>query len=206
MMVGLVDYFDAEKILKKYGIRSVESKYVESADAAASFAGGDKIVLKLISDKALHKSKSGLVAAGLETEKEIRRAYFDLSGKGGALRPYKILAQKMVKGQIEIIIGGNIDEQFGKMILLGLGGIYVEAFKDFALRICPITERDAQEMLLQLRSKDMIAKDQKSKDLIVDLLLRVSKLFMENSISELDLNPIILHDGIYDAVDLRMIR
>jgi hypothetical protein len=117
-----------------------------------------------------------------------------------------MLAQQMVRGGTEIIIGGKIDPQFGKMVLLGLGGIYVETFKDFALRLCPITKYDAISMLKQLRSSAIVAPDKKTAERITELLLKTSRMYTENNITELDLNPVLIHDGTYDAVDLRMIR
>jgi succinyl-CoA synthetase beta subunit len=204
--MALVDYFEAERLLKKYRIRSIESKYVKSADGAVSFSSGDRIVLKAVSGKALHKSKSGLVMPGLATEQEIRKAYAMLERRAAQYKPWKMLAQKMVKGGVEIIIGGSEDAQFGKMILLGLGGIYVEAFKDFALRVCPITTNDALSMVRQLRSKSVIAPTPASEKMLAELLLKTSKMYQNSKMKELDLNPIILHDGTYDAVDLRMIR
>src|SRR5271170_2168733 len=154
MSMALLEYFEAKKLLDKYGIKSVDSKYVTSAADASKFSKDSKIVLKLISDKALHKSKAGLVKLNLSGEKEIGSAYNDLVKKGKTLTPYKIIAQKMAHGGVEIIIGGRTDPQFGKLILLGLGGIYVEVFKDFALRVCPITKADAEDMIDQLKSKD----------------------------------------------------
>lgn len=204
--MGLIEYFEAEKIAKRYGIRSVRSAYVGSLSEAVRFANGKPIVLKAISSKALHKSKSGLVRAGLTSNTEISKAYAELSRKAVAYKPFKIIAQQMVKGGIEIIIGGKMDEQFGKLILIGLGGIYVEVFKDFALGVCPLKKQDAESMLQQLKSKGVIAPDKKSEDMIVELILRVSRMYSENKLSELDLNPIILHNGTYDAVDLRMIE
>ncbi len=196
----------AHALLKQYNIRNVESKYVQSAKEAVSFSNGEPIVLKVLSQKALHKSKNRLVELNVSGAKEIANSYNQLSRRAKLFRPYKILAQKMVKNGIEIIIGGSIDPQFGKMILLGLGGIYVESFKDFALRICPITEYDAESMLNQLKSKPIIAPNEKSADQIKSLLLKVSQMFIENEITELDLNPVILHDDTYDAVDLRLIK
>lgn len=112
----------------------------------------------------------------------------------------------MVKNGIEIIIGGKTDQQFGKMILIGLGGIYVETFKDFALRLCPITEHDAESMLNQLKSRKVLAPDEKSSKMIKELLLKVSRMFENSDLTELDLNPVLLHDNTYDAVDLRLIK
>lgn len=201
----LLDYFEGKKILDKYGIKSVQSKYVSSASEAAKFSGSDPVVLKLISDKALHKSKAGLVKLDLRG-KEAARAFDELTKKGGKLKPYKIIAQKMAKGGIEIIIGGRTDQQFGKLILLGLGGIYVEVFKDFALRICPITKNDAIDMIDQLKSKEVVTFNGEDTEMLVKLLLSVSKLLIENEkITELDMNPLIIRKGSYEAVDIRMI-
>ncbi len=203
----LVDYYAARKMLDRYGIRNVESTYVTNEDSALSFWNKKgPIVLKVLSPKALHKSKSGLVAVRLDSEQEIRNAFKSMQKSASKLKPYKMIAQRMVANGIEIIIGGNVDVQFGKMLLLGLGGIYVETFKDFALRRCPITKYDAGSMLEQLKSKRVIAPDRRSEEMIINLLLKVSKMFEDNSFKELDLNPIILHDGTYDAVDLRILK
>ena len=202
----LMDYEKARELLVKYKIRSVESSYVKTAQEAVKFSKGSPIVLKAISQKALHKSKSKLIELNLSTPQEITTSFSLLAKRAKKFSPYKILAQKMVKDGIEIIIGGNTDQQFGKMILIGLGGIYVETFKDFALRVCPITRFDAQSMLHQLKSKSVIAPDPKAQEQLVGLLIKVSKMFEENKITELDLNPLIIHDGTYDAVDLRIIK
>ena len=100
--MALLDYFEGKKILDKYGIKSVESRYVSSGSEASKFSKNEPIVLKLISGKALHKSKSGLVKLDLKGEEAIW-AYEELSRKGKNLKPYKIIAQKMAKGGIEIM-------------------------------------------------------------------------------------------------------
>ncbi|MGD0728448.1 MAG: acetate--CoA ligase family protein [Candidatus Micrarchaeaceae archaeon] len=202
----LTEYMKAHTLLKKYDIKSIESKYVESAKEAIVFSNHRPIVLKVISQKALHKSKNKLVELNLSEPKEIENAFDQLQKRAQQFKPYKILAQKMVKNGIEIIIGGKTDQQFGKMILIGLGGIYVETFKDFALRLCPITEYDAESMLQQLKSRPVIAPNEQTSKNIKELLLKVSKMFYDNEISELDLNPVIIHDNTYDAVDLRLIK
>ena len=203
--MALLDYFEGKKILDKYGIKSIQSKYVESGNKAAKFSNNEPIVLKLISDKALHKSKAGLVKLNLKG-KEAEAAFEELTKRGKTLKPYKIIAQKMSKSGIEIIIGGRTDPQFGKLILLGLGGIYVEVFKDFALRICPIERNDALDMISQLKSKDVVTFKGEDTEMLVKLLLSVSKLLTYNDkITELDLNPLIIREGSYEAVDIRMI-
>ncbi|VVB76997.1 Acetate--CoA ligase [ADP-forming] I [uncultured archaeon] len=203
----MLEYAQAKKVLDEYGIRSVESAYVGAADEAVAFSDGDRIVLKLISDKAVHKTKEGLVKLDLKGEDEISAAFRYLEDRGRKLRPYKILAQKMAESGVEIIIGGNTDAQFGRMLLIGLGGIYVETFKDVELRLCPITKADAKNMLESLRSGKVITHGGASTKMVANLLFSVSKLLIEHEeISELDLNPVIVREGSYDVVDIRMIK
>lgn len=202
----LLDYMKASAMLEKYGIKSIRSAYVSNPKDAIKFAGKGAIVLKLISNKALHKSKAGLVKTGLFGEDSIRSAFEDLAKKGKKLMPYKIIAQEMASNGIEVIIGSNIDQQFGKMILLGLGGIYVEAFKDTSLRVCPITIHDAQDMVDQLKSSSIVAGNEKRREMLIELIIKVAKLAQDNDISELDLNPVIIRDGSYDVVDIRILK
>lgn len=206
-MGSLMDYMEAYALLNKYGIKALRASYVSSASEAIKFSNGKKIVMKLISDKALHKSKSGLVKLNLSSESEIASAYNALTKLGENLKPYKILVQEQVSNGTEIIVGGNTDVQFGKLILLGLGGIYVEVFKDVSIRVCPITEYDASEMISTLKSKQIMLQDPRNEKIVKGLLLKVSELLTKNpEVQELDLNPIILHDGTYDAVDLRLMK
>jgi succinyl-CoA synthetase beta subunit len=201
----MLDYARAKRMLDRYGISSVRSEYVGKANEAVEFSGGKPIVLKLISGKAVHKSREGLVKLNLSKEREISSAFAQLERKGARLRPYKILAQRMAEPGVEMIIGGNTDKQFGKTLLVGLGGIYVETFRDVALRLCPINRDDALGMLSDLKSSKIITDGGRSTEMVVALLLKVSKLLVENEdIQELDLNPVIVRDGSYDVVDIRM--
>ena len=207
-MSQLMDFMRAQELLRKYGINSARSSYVKSASEAVRFSGGKPIVMKVLSQKALHKSKSGLVKLKLYTEKDISSAFSYLSSRARALNlgNYKIIAQEMVESGTEIIIGGNVDQQFGKMILLGLGGVYVEIFKDVALRVCPINRYDSRSMIQQLKSSGIIAPDVRRERMVESILLKVSRMLVENDISELDLNPIILTGNGYTAVDLRIMK
>lgn len=203
----LLEYFKAKGLLERYGIESIESKYVKGWKEASNFAKGRPIAMKVLSEKELHKSKAGLVKLGVEGDQEIRMAYSELEGKAAKLKPYNIIAQKTAAKGIEIIIGGREDPQFGKLVLIGLGGIYVETFRDFALRVCPITRYDAMEMLNQLKSKSVITYKGKSTEILVSLLLKASKLLSGNpSVNELDLNPVIIRESGYDIVDIRVLE
>ncbi|MEM0074340.1 MAG: acetate--CoA ligase family protein [Candidatus Micrarchaeaceae archaeon] len=201
----LIEYFKAQRLLDQYGIKSIKSTYVNSAEEAITFSEKEPIILKAISDKAIHKSKAGLVKLNLNGQEEIAAAYKSLQRAASKFAPYKILAQKMSANGIEIILGGSVDAQFGKTVLIGLGGIYVETFKDVAMRLCPITRYDAKEMLYQLKSASVITYDGAATNMLVDLLIKFSKMFYERAeLKEVDLNPIIVRRNSYDAVDLRL--
>ena len=203
----MLDYVQAKKLLDRYGIRSIDSRYVNTAEDAIAFSSGKGIVLKLISGKAIHKSKEGLVKLDLREKGEISAAFNYLVRKGKKLRPYKILAQKMASGGVEVIMGGSTDKQFGKMLLVGLGGVYVETFKDVQLRLCPINADDAKVMLMDLKANGVITYKGVATGMLASLLVKVSKLLVENGeISELDLNPVIVREDSYDVVDIRIIR
>lgn len=202
-----MEYFKAKSLLDKYGIRSVESRYVASDSDAVRFAKGGAIVLKVLSEKELHKLKAGLVKLDLEEPAEIRKAYKELESKAKRLGKYRIIAQRMAPKGIEAIFGGREDQQFGKLVLIGLGGVYVEAFKDFALRVCPITRYDAAEMIDQLKSRNVITYNGRSTAMVAKLLMDVSRLLNENpGIKELDLNPVILGESGYEVVDIRVLE
>ena len=112
----------------------------------------------------------------------------------------------MAEAGVEIIIGGNTDPQFGKVLLVGLGGVYVEAFKDVQLRLCPITRADAIDMLSGLQSRNIVTYDGKAEEEMVSLLMKVSRMLSENKkIAELDLNPVIVRADSYEAVDIRIL-
>ncbi len=202
----LLDYMEAKRLLERYGISSIESAYVSSAKDAVSFSKGRAIAMKVLSDKQLHKSKAGLVRLNLSAPGEIESAYAALSRKGQALRPFKIIAQRMAERGDEIIVGARTDPQFGKVVLIGLGGIYVEIFRDFALRVAPLSAVDAEEMLAQLKSERIVTHGGRHRKQILSLLLGVARLMKENdSISELDLNPVIVTERGYSVVDIRVL-
>ena len=205
----LMDYNEAHTLLEKYKIKSIESRYISNSGEAIKFSDGKPIVMKVLSDKALHKTKSGLVALNINGENQIKKTFESLKAKAEKYKPYKMIIQKMIlhnSENKEIIVGGREDPQFGKLVLIGLGGIYVEAFKDFSLRVCPINKNDAEAMIEELKSKDIIAKTDEEKKMLEEILLKASSMLVNNDIKELDLNPIILHDGTYHAVDIRILK
>lgn len=119
-----------------------------------------------------------------------------------------VIIQPMRKG-VELIVGGKMDPQFGPTVLVGMGGIYTEVFKDSSVRIAPIMEKDAKEMLHELKISPILEGTRGKKGVnekqLVQILLGVSKLMVDKQPKELDLNPVIATPESVEAVDVRII-
>ncbi|AJF59532.1 MAG: acetyl-CoA synthetase I subunit beta [archaeon GW2011_AR10] len=204
----LLSLTESIKLVKKYGVQFAPSRQAGTAEEAARAAEelGFPVALKLISSKISHKTDIGGVALNIENSAGARKAFARMR----KLRGFKgVLVQKMVRGK-EIIIGGKRDEQFGPTILFGLGGIFVEVFKDYTVRVCPITVRDAREMVQGIKAYPILAGFRSKKGVNIKAiekdLLKVNRLLMkEKNIRELDINPLIASAKGVTAVDARVV-
>ena len=200
---------DAVALVKKYDINFAEGSVVRSVDEALKVAKYP-VVLKVISEEIIHKSDQGCVKLNVKDEESLRKAYSEIISNAGKAKVDGVLVQSMAKPGSELIVGGRKDEQFGPVILFGLGGIFVEVFKDFSLRVCPIDREDAMEMITELKAYPLLkgVRGRKPADIeaIADVLQKVSKLLYENEqINEMDINPVIAYEKGYCAVDVRVL-
>lgn len=202
---------EAEKLIGKY-LPVSKSKLVRSVDEAVKAAKIIKypVALKIISKQALHKSDIGGVLF-IKNEKELVNGFNKLEkiSKRCALKLEGILVQEFFKGK-QIIIGIKKDPSFGHAIMFGLGGVLVEVFKDVSFRICPITDKDAQEMIDELKSKQILYGFRGDKGVDIKLLKKIlvksSKIPLKHKdITELDINPLIITDKIAKVVDARIV-
>jgi acyl-CoA synthetase (NDP forming) len=187
---------------------------MQSADACAKLRA--PLALKVVSPDILHKSDAGGVKVGLKSAAEVEeavRAMMKLPAIANA-RIDGFLLEEMAPAGQEIVIGGLLDAQFGPMVMVGLGGIFVEVMADVAFRICPITRLDAEEMLDELKGAALLkgARGRKpvSRAAIVDALMKVGGeggLLMThaNDIAEADINPLIVSETGAVAVDARFV-
>jgi acyl-CoA synthetase (NDP forming) len=172
------------------------------------------VVLKIVSPDILHKSDAGGVKINLETEEEIKTAFDEIIKNARKYNPDAdikgCLVSQMAEKGVEIIIGTKIDDQFGPVIMVGLGGILVEVLKDVSFRVLPITRSSAKGMLSEIKSAPILdgirGEPPVDKKAIVDLLLNVSEIVESYpEIQEIDLNPVIAsNDGLL-VVDARII-
>jgi acetyl coenzyme A synthetase (ADP forming)-like protein len=207
-------------LLNCYGIRFAETAVAKTPAEAAAAASrlGFPVAVKLASSTIVHKTDVGGVALNLMSEKEVEKAFNDikyrLAEMGRETEMEGVTVQPMVTGGIEVIVGVTQDPSFGPIIMFGLGGIYAELMKDVAVRLHPLTDVDARELVGSIKMAKLFegfrgaaSSDTQS---LEDLLLRLSAM-VENipQIAELDLNPVkVMERGKgYWVVDARiMIR
>lgn len=194
---------EALAVIEHYGIptvRSVEVKTVEEARAAAD-ALGYPVAVKIIAEQISHKSDVGGVQLNLRNGPAVAAACEDMLNRIHKAYPQAkidgVLVQPMVTGGHELILGGRQDPQFGPVVLVGLGGIFVEVFEEVVVRVAPLSPRLAREMIENLRGVQILkgARGHKPADLeaLVQALLRLSQLLVDfPQIKELDINPLRL--------------
>jgi acyl-CoA synthetase (NDP forming) len=213
-----LDELAGKRVLASFGIAVPRSLIVQDAGAAAAACGNLKppLVLKVISPDIVHKSDAGGVMVGLNSEAEIEDALRAMM-KRPAIESARIdgfLLEEMAPAGVEVVVGGLRDPQFGPLVMVGLGGVFVEVLADVAFRICPITRLDAGEMLDELKGAALLrgARGRKpvSREAIVDVLLKVGGeggLLMahERDIAEADINPLIVSEQGAVAVDARFV-
>jgi acetyltransferase len=172
------------------------------------------VVLKIVSPDILHKSDAGGVKINLKTEEQIRIAYNEIILNAKNYNPdadiIGILVTPMANRGLEVIVGTKIDDQFGPVIMYGLGGIMVEIMKDVTFWVLPISPTSARKMIGETRSSVILdgVRGQKGYDkkALKRILLLCSELIESYpEIQEMDLNPVILHHEGLDIVDARII-
>ena len=200
-----------DAVLTAAGLRVPKSSVARSADEAVAAAAtiGGQVVVKVISETALHKSDVGGVVLGVEGDDQVRTAYetvtnavFDADG---------VLVQEFVAGGHEVLIGMTQDPNFGPLVGFGLGGVYVELLQDVAFRIHPLTDVDAAEMVRETKGFRLLQGYRNTAEgdvaALEQALLRVSGLIgAVPELVEMDLNPVKVlppGEGIV-VVDARM--
>jgi acetyl-CoA synthetase (ADP-forming) len=209
---------EALDVLEFYGIptvRSVSARSVTEARAAAEIMGYP-VAIKVIAEQISHKSDVGGVQLNLRNGPAVAEAFEDMMKRIENAYPDArvdgVLVQPMVTGGRELIIGGRQDPQFGPVVLVGLGGIFVEIFEESVVQVAPISHREALGMIESLRGAQILkgARGHKQSDIesVVEALLRLSQLLCDfPEIKELDINPLrVFHenDGCR-ALDARLI-
>jgi acetyltransferase len=207
-----------DSLLDAYGIRIAQSKSALTAEDAAKAAEeiGFPVVVKLLSDVITHKTEVDGVILNLNNPQEVMHAFNQIKermvSRGKQKEMQGVTVQQMVSNGVEVIVGVTQEPSFGSLLLFGLGGIYTELFKDVVVRIHPLTDIDAQEMVRSVKAYRFLEgwRGAEPADIkaIEELLLRVSAMVEDlPQIAELDFNPVkaLGRGNGYVVVDARIL-
>jgi 3-hydroxypropionyl-CoA synthetase (ADP-forming) len=204
----------AKEILSEYEIKVPRYALVTDVNESIKKANelGFPLVAKIVSPQILHKTDVGGLRVGLSSEAEVRQTFTDLYTRLSNQYEVKgVLLEKMVPQGIELIVGLQNDSQFGPVIMVGLGGIYTEIFKDVVFRILPITNADATNMIEDLRGKQILkgfrGADPINIEMLSDALVKIGKLGTDMAAyyESIDFNPVIAYPNDYYVVDAKII-
>ncbi len=204
----------SKEILSEYGIKVPKYALVTNSDEAVQKSKeiGFPLVAKIVSPDILHKTDVGGVKVGLSSEDEVKKAFDDMFNRLKEKFDVKgVLLEKMVPNGVELIVGLQNDSQFGPSIMVGLGGIYTELFKDVSFRVLPVTKNEAAKMLESLRGKDILKGFRGSKPIDLDMLsqaivnIGTLGVDMAGKYESIDFNPVVVYPDSYYVVDAKII-
>ncbi len=211
---------EGQKVMKAAGIPVPSSFIAHHLEEAVTLAEkmGYPVVMKIVSKDILHKSDVGGVALNLLDKKEVIEAYEAIIHKCRAANPRARLEgveiSEMVQSGVELIVGARVDPSFGPIVMCGLGGIYVEVMKDVSFRGLPLDRREVITMIKEIKSYPILlgVRGEKKKDIesLVNTILKVgailqSRLERDPSISDIEINPLVVDDRGAKAVDVRIL-
>ncbi|MBN1406963.1 MAG: acetate--CoA ligase family protein [Calditrichaceae bacterium] len=204
------------ELLESYDIKCAPNIISAAEENICRFqkSAHDSIVLKIANEQIIHKTETGLLKLNINTKDELLSAMDELKTKANPFLPADVkplfLAQQQVKGGVELVLGGKRDSQFGPVIMVGIGGIFVEVLKDVSFKIAPVNAYEAKEMLSELRSQALLngfrGQPPVDRDAFGYTIQQFSLLLAEHpEIVEIDLNPLIWAESQNKAiaVDIR---
>ena len=194
---------EGQEILRAYGFPLPKSSLAKNENEAAKIAKkiGYPVVMKIASPQIIHKSDAGGVKVNLTNDNEVKAAFKEIVKNAKKYNKKAVikgvLVVEMVKGGKEMIIGSKLEPGFGSVIMLGMGGIYVEVLKDVTFRLAPVTDREAYDMISSIKTKKLLegVRGEKPSDLnkLAECIQRLSQLVTDfKEIKELDMNPVLV--------------
>jgi len=194
---------EGREILDAYGFPLPNSALAATEDEAVDAANkvGYPIVMKIASPQIVHKSDAGGVKVNLINDDEVRNGFktiMENAKKYDSNAEIKgVLIVEMVKGGKEMIIGSKLEPGMGPVVMLGMGGIYVEILKDVTFRLAPLTDQEANDMISSIKTKKLLdgVRGEKPSDInkLAECIQRLSQLVTDfTEIKELDMNPVLV--------------
>lgn len=207
---------EAVQVLKDSGIRMQPFYFAKSKEDA--IVGADEIgypvVLKVVSPQIIHKSDYGGVKLNLSSPDEVSQAYDEIISTVKQKAPDAeikgVIITPFLKGGTEVIVGMLRDPQFGPVVMFGLGGVFVEVFKDVSFRVAPFDRDEALKMIAETKAYTILrgTRGSQSKDIdaLADLLVKIGEIVVSNpEIKEMDLNPVAVFENGLAVLDARII-
>jgi acetate---CoA ligase (ADP-forming) len=215
---GRVSLLESEgyEVCNEYGINVPPFRVVESIESAITSANeiGYPVALKVVSEEILHKTDAGGVMLGITSDSALRASYEQLAANIKKAAPnlskMKVMIQKMMPSNTELVLGALRDRSFGPTVMFGMGGIYVEALKIVGFRLSPISLDDAKKLIYEtlppVLIKGVRGRGPMNVDSIAAVLVSLGKLLEEQpQIEEVDFNPVFPYQDGCIAVDARII-
>ncbi len=207
---------EAKELLRLHGAPVSADCLARDEEEAVRTAGemGCDVAMKIVSPDILHKTDAGGVKLRLKGEEEVREAFRKIIKSAGEYRPDAdirgCIVSPMSREGVEVIIGTKNDDQFGPIVMFGLGGILVEVVKDVSFRVLPVSREWAASMLGEIKSAAILdgvrGRPPCDKEALVDLIVKVSEVIEAYPvIHEMDLNPVIVHEEGLTVVDARIL-
>ena len=207
---------EAKQLLASAGVPVAQTQLAITADEAVNAAEeiGYPVVMKIVSPEIAHKSDVGGVVVGVENSDDVRSVFAEINRSVADKAPQAEIdggaIQAMVPQGTEIIVGSTTDEQFGPVMMFGLGGVFVEILEDVAFRIVPLEPKDASDIVREIKGFPLLdgarGREKADLDSLENLILKVSNLVDENpQIAELDLNPVFAYSDGVVAVDAHIV-
>ncbi len=205
---GALSEKEVKDLLQEYGIKTTRYKIVKNEEDLKNLNLKFPVALKVCSGKILHKTDVGGVKLGIKDDDELLSEFKKFKKK---FPKEDLLVDQMEEKGVEVIIGLVQDPTFGLTIMVGVGGIYTELYKDVSFRVIPLmNKRSAEEMLNEIKGKKLLEgfrNIKASKEEVINLLMKVSKIGEElmDHIDQMDLNPVFVYEKSYCVVDAKLI-
>ncbi|WP_307197023.1 acetate--CoA ligase family protein [Neobacillus niacini] len=204
---------ESKEILNEIGIATPRFELATTADEAVLFADklGYPVVLKIVSPEITHKSDANGVMLNLLSANEVKNAFSKIINNAfkydESARVLGVSVQTMIKKGTEVIIGMKRDENFGPVLLFGLGGIFVELLKDVSLKVLPLDDVDIDKMFAEIKGGKILNGYRNSKPADLEELKQIIKKVAQLSseypeIFELELNPVLVQEKDKGAIAL----
>ncbi len=217
MLKRMMPEKEAVTLLADYGVRYPDHDFAATADEAVNVAGriGYPVVLKGVSDNLVHKSDAGAVMINIENPADVSAGFetiaTNVSAWNADARLNGVLVCSQAPEGLELIVGGLRDQVFGPTVMVGFGGVYTEVIKDVSFRVAPLDEKQARDMLRELKGYPLLqgvrGKTPCDTQALTVIILAVADILLDlPDIEELDLNPVRVYEKGALALDARIMR